>query len=225
LEIKWLGHSSFRIISKNGIRIIIDPYGKGRWGLKARIFKMICEESSESADVAISTHPRHWDHGNIKAIQGNLAIITGYGEQEAKGVVFRGIKSRHGSPWIMRSQNTIFCFNVDGFDICHLGDIGYPLDDRQFNEIGSVDVLFVPIGGFATVGPEAAAKICRQLNPGFIVPMHCQNNYCKFPFFADMSGFKNAFPEGIWYHENEEVDLEKFSRSVKTRVLIFESLR
>jgi len=33
-------------------------------------------------------------------------------------------------------------------------------------------VLFVPIGGFFTIGPETATKVCDQLKPKIIVPMH-----------------------------------------------------
>jgi L-ascorbate metabolism protein UlaG (beta-lactamase superfamily) len=38
--------------------------------------------------------------------------------------------------------------------------------------IGSVDVLFLPVGGFYTIGPEQARKAMKSLKPRITVPMH-----------------------------------------------------
>lgn len=55
---------------------------------------------------------------------------------------------------------------------CHLGDLGQELSDKQAREIGSVDVLFLPVGGFYTIGPERARKVMESLRPKIAVPMH-----------------------------------------------------
>lgn len=72
----------------------------------------------------------------------------------------------------MRGSNTIFCFVVDGIRVCHLGDLGHLLDDRQVKELGSVDILFIPVGGYFTIDAGAATQVCNQLQPGVIMPMH-----------------------------------------------------
>jgi L-ascorbate metabolism protein UlaG (beta-lactamase superfamily) len=33
-------------------------------------------------------------------------------------------------------------------------------------------VLFVPVGGHSTIWAQAAADLVRNLNPGYVVPMH-----------------------------------------------------
>jgi L-ascorbate metabolism protein UlaG (beta-lactamase superfamily) len=38
--------------------------------------------------------------------------------------------------------------------------------------LGKVEVLFVPVGGFFTIGPETATKVCEQLKPKVTIPMH-----------------------------------------------------
>jgi PAS domain S-box-containing protein len=55
---------------------------------------------------------------------------------------------------------------------CHLGDIGQMLSPSQIIEVGSVDVLFIPVGGFYTIGPEQARKVMESLKSRITVPMH-----------------------------------------------------
>jgi L-ascorbate metabolism protein UlaG (beta-lactamase superfamily) len=35
-----------------------------------------------------------------------------------------------------------------------------------------VDVLFIPVGGFYTIGPEQARKVMESIKPKVTVPMH-----------------------------------------------------
>ncbi|HSB06306.1 MAG TPA: MBL fold metallo-hydrolase [Thermodesulfobacteriota bacterium] len=48
-----------------------------------------------------------------------------------------------------RGENTVFTFNVDGLQICHLGDLGHVLNQNELAEIGTMDILFVPVGWMA----------------------------------------------------------------------------
>jgi len=59
--------------------------------------------------------------------------------------------------------------------ICHLGDIGSVPDLDLLEEIGSIDILLVPIGGVYTIDPKQAIEIVNQLDPKMIVPMHYQD--------------------------------------------------
>jgi len=55
---------------------------------------------------------------------------------------------------------------------CHLGDLGHELSTHQLDEIGSVDVLFIPVGGGETIGPAEAVSVISQIEPRIVVPMH-----------------------------------------------------
>jgi len=72
----------------------------------------------------------------------------------------------------LRGDNVIFCFELDGVRVCHLGDLGHRLDDKQLKEIGSVDVLLIPVGGVYTIDAKVATEVCDQLKPRVIIPMH-----------------------------------------------------
>jgi len=56
--------------------------------------------------------------------------------------------------------------------VCHLGDLGHPLDDTDAEIVSSVDVLLVPVGGRTAINAVEAAEVVRQLEPRFVVPMH-----------------------------------------------------
>jgi L-ascorbate metabolism protein UlaG (beta-lactamase superfamily) len=46
------------------------------------------------------------------------------------------------------------------------------LRDEQAEAIGSVDLLFIPVGAGPTIGAEQAAAVVERLAPRWIVPMH-----------------------------------------------------
>jgi L-ascorbate metabolism protein UlaG (beta-lactamase superfamily) len=61
---------------------------------------------------------------------------------------------------------------MDDITLCHLGDLGHPLTPALVEQIGVIDVLFLPVGGVSTIDVASAIEILRQLNPKIVVPMH-----------------------------------------------------
>jgi L-ascorbate metabolism protein UlaG (beta-lactamase superfamily) len=172
MKVKWLGHSCFLITSETGLRIITDPYSTGDGINYSPI--------NEAADIVMVSH-NHRDHNNIAAIRGNPEVITGSGTKSAKGIQFRGIASHHDeSKGKERGANTIFCFTMDGIRLCHSGDLGHELSREEIAQIGNVDVLFIPIGGFFTINAKGASKVADDLKPKVIIPMHYKTPECDF---------------------------------------------
>ncbi|MFH1640100.1 MAG: MBL fold metallo-hydrolase [Chloroflexota bacterium] len=171
MKVTWLGHASFLITSESGTRIITDPYIPGgdlRYG-----------EIKESADIVTVSH-EHGDHNNVAAVQGNPEVVKG--TTETKSIKFKGIPVYHDdAQGKERGKNTIFCFDIDGVNICHLGDLGHVLNDKEVAELGKVDILLMPVGGFYTIDAGAASQVCSQIKPGVIIPMHFKNERCTFP--------------------------------------------
>jgi L-ascorbate metabolism protein UlaG (beta-lactamase superfamily) len=71
-----------------------------------------------------------------------------------------------------RGKNTIYLMEIDGINVCHLGDLGHILNDAQVEEIGNVDVLLLPVGGVNTINAAMAAEVIRKLEPKVVIPMH-----------------------------------------------------
>lgn len=173
MKTKWLGHACFLVTSAGGLRIITDPYAVGG-GIDYSPIQ-------ETADVVLVSHD-HSDHNNIEAIQGRPEIIKGPGTRTAKGIQFTGISASHdASQGRQRGSNVIFCFTIDDLRLCHLGDLGHALSPAQVTEIGVVDILFVPVGGFYTIDATVANQVCGQLKPRVVIPMHFKTSKCAYP--------------------------------------------
>ena len=91
----------------------------------------------------------------------------------------------------------IFIIDVDGWKICHLGDLGHKLTSKQLKAIGDVDVLMVPCGGIYGLNGSEAQDIVKQIKPKqFILPMHIGNarydDLLPVDEFIDESPYKCA---------------------------------
>jgi L-ascorbate metabolism protein UlaG (beta-lactamase superfamily) len=175
MKVRWLGHACFLLTSDSGLRIITDPYTTGVFGLEYAPL-------AETADIVTVSHD-HADHNNVAAVKGNPQVVRGVGSHEAKGVRFKGVATAHDeSSGKERGQNTVFCFALDGINVCHLGDLGHDLSDQTVADIGDVDVLLIPVGGNFTIDAPAANGVCKKLAPKVIIPMHFKNARCpSFP--------------------------------------------
>ena len=49
---------------------------------------------------------------------------------------------------------------------------GHLLDENTSMKIGSIDVLFIPVGDVFTIDPKDAWKVIRSLKPKVAIPMH-----------------------------------------------------
>jgi L-ascorbate metabolism protein UlaG (beta-lactamase superfamily) len=171
MKLKWLGHAAFLITSEKGVKIITDPFEPGTFGVDyGRI--------EDTADIVVVSH-EHPDHNYIKGVPGSPQVVRGTGSHQVKGIEFTGIASYHDeSGGSQRGPNNIFCFTVDGIRLCHLGDLGHQLSDKQIAAIGKVDVLLTPMAGNYTIDAAGAHRVVDQLQPRVVVPMHYQTDKC-----------------------------------------------
>lgn len=173
MKLKWLGHSCFLITSETGLKIITDPYETAQ-GVKYAPVK-------ETADIVTVSHD-HFDHNAVSSVTGKPEVVKGIGIKHVKGIEFKGIASYHDEAvGKQRGINTIFCFSVDGIKICHLGDLGHSLNSEQLKEIGDVDLLLIPVGGYFTIDARVSTQICNKLKPRAVVPMHYKTPKLDFP--------------------------------------------
>ena len=164
MKIKWLGHSAFLITSANNIKIVTDPYTTGNGINYSPI--------NETSDIVTVSHV-HSDHSNISAIKGSPIILREKGTYLVKGVEIKAVPVHHdGTLGSQRGSNLVFCLKVDGILVCHAGDLGHILSPRQIEEIGPVDVLMLPVGGFYTLNAQEAHLVAQSLKPHIVIPMH-----------------------------------------------------
>lgn len=193
MKVKWYGHAAFLITSDKGTKIIIDPYESGAYGGQLSYGKIIDE-----ADIVLTSHD-HADHNDTKSLPGSPQVIKGSGIKNIKGISIKGIPTFHDpSKGSERGENTIFVLTVDEMNICHLGDLGHILSEKELKEIGSIDILLIPVGGFFTIDAKDATKVAEQIKPKVLIPMHFKTSKCGFPispvddFLKGKSNYKKA---------------------------------
>lgn len=162
MVITWLGQACFKIQSGDLV-IVIDPFSKDI-GLTPPRFR---------SDLVLVTHA-HYDHSNAESITGDPMVISGPGEYEAKGVYIKGAETFHdNSQGKDRGLNTIYMVELEDMRILHLGDLGEEkLRGETLDQIGSIDILMIPVGGKYTIDGEQAASVVKQIEPRFVIPMH-----------------------------------------------------
>lgn len=161
MKIKWLGHSTFKI--KSETTLVIDPHNPEAGG-------RLPEDLT--ADTILVTH-NHMDHNFTQAVRGIPQVFSQVGDFEAQEYKIKGIASYHDNTGgSQRGNNIIYTIKAEGLTICHMGDLGHLLTAGQIEEIGRVDILMIPVGGYYTIDGDEAAQVVKQINPSVVLPMH-----------------------------------------------------
>ena len=170
IRLKWFGHSMWKI-STNDISIITDPFADIGYTMP----------TAETADIILSSHD-HFDHNNFELIGGNPEIIKTEGKFNISGINIQTFHTYHDeTKGSERGDNLLMKFELEERTFLHCGDIGHMISDELIKEIGNVDVLFIPIGGYFTINAETAKKIVDKIDPIIIFPMHYKTDVLNFP--------------------------------------------
>jgi L-ascorbate metabolism protein UlaG (beta-lactamase superfamily) len=138
-----------------------------------------------TAELLLVTH-EHGDHNAVQVVNGvkqTVRSAAGTFDTPAGRVI--GIASEHDPvAGTQRGANVIYVFEMVGVRVCHMGDFGQAeLRTEQRAAIGDIDLLFVPVGGRATIdGPcrRRAGRAGRAFmggpdalpDPGDFLPRH-----------------------------------------------------
>jgi L-ascorbate metabolism protein UlaG (beta-lactamase superfamily) len=174
VEVKWLGHASFRVAGEGAV-VYIDP-----WKLDA---------SPHDADVVFVSHAHH-DHCSpddmAKVAADDTAIIAppdviaklhaanavAPGEQvTVKGVTVEAVAAYNiGKSFHPRGNN--WCgavFTLAGKRIYYAGDTDLI---PEMSDLNDVDLALLPVGGTYTLTAEEAARACDAIGCKTAVPYH-----------------------------------------------------
>jgi L-ascorbate metabolism protein UlaG (beta-lactamase superfamily) len=173
-DVQFLGHACFRIRGRDGV-VLCDPYDRST-GL---------DLGKPSAHIVTVSH-NHPDHNNVAAVRPlreQVFVIDGPGDYEVNGVLISGVRTYHDKQkGAERGVNTAYVIHIDEVAFCHLGDLGHELTQAQVEEIGVVDVLFVPVGGGETISPAEAVQVISQIEPRVVIPMHYAATQTSFEY-------------------------------------------
>lgn len=185
MEIKYIGHASFFIKTKTA-KIVTDPFNPTMVGLKY---------PRQEADVVTLSHA-HPDHSYLEGIKGEPLVLDWPGEFEKNEVRIYGYQSFHDKEeGAQRGPNTMYKFEAEDMTVLHCGDLGHILGDVSVEEIGSVDILLVPVGGFFTINAEEAIKVINEIEPSIVIPMHFGRPELNQEQFGNLQGLETFLKE------------------------------
>lgn len=164
MEITWYGLGCLRIIERGYPAIVTDPFDE--------------EETSYPlphlrADVVTVSIPQedpreiHW-----KGIRGTPRVLASPGEYEIGGLFINGVSSyRDHKSGAELGENVIYSFSLNGLSFCHLGNLGHVPTQTQVERMGSVSILFVPVGLPKGLTPSMASEVVSLIEPNIVIPI------------------------------------------------------
>ncbi|RJX19244.1 MAG: MBL fold metallo-hydrolase [Ammonifex sp.] len=189
MQIKWLGHACFYLVTQDGTKIVTDPYDE------ATGYRL----PPVAPDVVTVSHHHH-DHNAVGLLRGSPRVIDLAGTHVVQGLTIRGVATFHDKKkGAERGPNTVFVIEADGLKVCHLGDLGHYPDVEKLREIGPVDVLLIPVGGTYTIDAGEAAALVKDMKPRVAVPMHYKTKHLRISI-APVDNFLAHF-EAVDYRQ------------------------
>ena len=178
VRVTYSGHSTFLIESPQLVRIATDYNNYVRPPVLPDIVTM---------NHAHDTHYTDTPEPGIKH------VLRGWGpspQQPARhDVQVRDVRVRN-VPTNIRTWsggtelhgNSIFIFEMANMCIAHLGHLHHTLTQQQLNEIGRIDVLFVPVDGNLTLDMDGMIEVLQAMKAPLMIPMHYFSVYTLHRF-------------------------------------------
>lgn len=188
-SLEYLAHACF-LFDFGATRILIDPFDP------VIGYKM----PERRCNYVLVSHD-HFDHNYTAGVSGRTHILRGCAPRRLGSVEVYGVLADHDDcGGHDKGHVTLFCLHTqDGVRLCHLSDLNHPLTAEQSAEIGSCDLLFLPVGGGGNcLDAHQSVGVARQLGARLIFPMHYRTPFLNrelFPTTQDLKPFLQAAGE------------------------------
>jgi L-ascorbate metabolism protein UlaG (beta-lactamase superfamily) len=178
VRVTYSGHSTFLIESPQLVRIATDYNNYVRPPVLPDIVTM---------NHAHDTHYTDTPEPGIKH------VLRGWGPSpqqparhdiQVRDVRVRNVPTniRNWSGGTELHGNSIFIFEMANMCIAHLGHLHHTLNQQQLNEIGRIDVLFVPVDGNLTLDMDGMIEVLQAMKAPLMIPMHYFSVYTLHRF-------------------------------------------
>ncbi len=164
MELQYFGANCVRISTKKASIIIDDNLSK--LGLKS---------VTKTGDLAMFTQGEGDSPADVKT------VIAQPGEYEISDTSIQGVAARGHMDENGQQTATIFRVFADDIRVVALGHVFADLNDEQLEALGSVDVLFIPVGGNGyTLDGVEALKLIKKIEPRLVIPTHFADKAIKY---------------------------------------------
>jgi L-ascorbate metabolism protein UlaG (beta-lactamase superfamily) len=192
--------------------VITDPHDGKSIGIPA---------PSLRGDVVLVSHD-HFDHNCVRQVKGSeISVIRDPQMTVERGVRVQGIETYHDTAkGSKRGRNIVFKVEMDGMTLCHLGDLGHMLDDSQLEEVGTPDILLIPVGNTFTLDVRSAIDLAKRISPKVIVPMHYRVGGLSLSI-RPVDDFLEGFTESEIVRVGNEIEFKPEDLPESTEVWVF----
>jgi len=194
MQINYLGQFCFKIKTAKKT-IILDPFEKNSHGFMPK---------TETDIVIFSSTAKK----SLTRITNTPFIIDGPGEYKIGGVFILGIAFNKNT----EKETTIYSMKAEDLRICYLDNIKAKLTEKQLEQIGEVDILFIPpINANKGLDVKGIAEIVNDIEPCLIVVVPNDN----LKFFLNESGFGT-------YQKEKKLIIKKADLPEETQIVLLE---
>lgn len=164
MEIKYYGGNCIKITSKKNSIVVDDAV---KLGLKSIV---------TDKDIYLLTDKRTADRADKAYFS-----IDSAGEYEVADVSIHGVPARSHLDEDKTLNATMYRVIVDDVRIAIVGHIHPDLSEEQLEDLGTIDILVVPIGGNGyTLDGIGAQKVIRKIEPKVVIPTHYDSKTLKY---------------------------------------------
>lgn len=192
VTLEWYGHAFVRLTLPEGVRVAMDPFGDIGYPMP-----------KVEAEIVTISH-EHGDHNNAGLIRGNPAILRGLteGGREWNAINFLQKDVHVASVPVYhdaeqgrrRGKNNIIVVDLGRLRVAHFSDIGHVPTETQYQALGRVDIVLVPVGGNFSIDGRQARQIVERLNPRIAIPIHYKTTATADWPIADERAFVEGYP-------------------------------
>jgi L-ascorbate metabolism protein UlaG (beta-lactamase superfamily) len=212
IQVRWLGHAAFEIVSAGGTRILVDPWLAQNPATPDSLKQTARWTGDATKPAAILVSHSHFDHSaDAKPIAqatdarviSTFEFVSSLGLPEAQAlggnvggkfrvgdVTVHLVPAMHSSDPGGRPLGFVLEF-ADGRTLYHTGDTWIFGDMSLIQERYRPDIVLLNVGGgpFTQDPATAALAIRKYFRPRTIVPMH----FATFPALSNEQQVRAAF--------------------------------
>lgn len=166
MDIQFFGANCVAVTYK-GSRVVVDD-NLAELGVKGIL---------RSGDIALFT-------GSIPTVtpDGLKLLVSQPGEYEVADISVVGVATQGHMDEAGKETATMYKVTAGDMNLLFTGHIYPDINDTQLEAIGSVDVMFVPVGGNGyTLDAVGALKLIKEFEPRLIIPTHFADKDLKYP--------------------------------------------
>lgn len=164
MELQYYGGNCVRISSKKA-SIVIDD----------NLESLGAKSVTKPGDISLFTGTHQDPKVETKI------VIDRPGEYEVSDVSIQGIAAQAHIDEKGTHNATIYRLVVDDIRIAVVGHVYPELNGTQLEDINTVDVLIIPVGGNGyTIDPIGALKLIKDIDPKLVIPTHYADKGLKY---------------------------------------------